>query len=886
MLLVTSATATPANKAALARHYEKFLPVSLNDCVTCHQPAKLDHAPENLDEFPHNPFGARLRQLGAELRADARKADIATRLKFIAHEDADGDGVSNEIELLLGHAPGDAADKPTRVELRGATARQRELEKFLASYRWQPFETVQRPPVPKTHNAKWVRNPIDAFIAAERDARKLKPRPEAAKEVLLRRVTLDLIGLSPTPEELAAFENDKLPDAYERVVARLLADPRYGERWGRHWLDIWRYSDWAGWAEGNQIRDSQPHIWRWRDWTVESLNRDKSYDRMILELLAADELVPEDTDALRATGFLVRNYKMLSREQWIEDTVKHTSQAFLGITMGCAKCHDHMHDPISQREYYQLRAVFEPHNVRTDRVAGEFDTKKNGLVRAFDADLKAATYFLPRGDDRHPDKSKVFEPALPVLWGGTLRIAPVHLPRFAAYPNKRDFVFRDQIAASETEVSKERAAMKKLKADAKATPEKIKAQEIKISIAEAQHASLVASIKAEQLEDEGKTESEEWKLTATDAATAQRQLAALDAKLKLHQAQVAQTDSQSKADAAAKAVEVAPEAEKATKKNAADAAAKAVEETKKKTVEAEKVFAEAEKQCAAPPTTSYKPRPQDTYPATSSGRRLAFARWITSAENPLAARVAMNHIWARHFGQALVPTVTDFGSKGQPPTHPQLLDWLAAEFMARGWSMKQMHRLIVTSSTYRMDSRPDAASAKIDPDNKYLWRMNSRRMEAELVRDNVLFVSGQIDATMGGPEVDCKQGLVSKRRSIYLRLAAEKEVEFLKIFDGPSVVECYERKPTVMPQQALALANSELVIEKSRALTATLAAEVGEDDARFVARAFERVLVRRARADEAKLCVDFLRKPAEAKLRARENLVLVLFNQNDFVTIR
>src|SRR5204862_6883381 len=208
----------------------------------------------------------------------------------------------------------------------------------------------------------------------------------ASKEVLLRRIYLDLIGLSPTPEEQSAFLNDRSPRAYEKVVDSLLDDPRYGERWGRHWMDVWRYSDWAGWSGGNQIRDSKPHIWKWRDWIVESLNADKGYDQMIVEMLAGDELAPEGANILRATGFLVRNYKMLSREQWLEDTVKHTSQAFLGVTLGCAKCHDHMFDPISQAEYYQIRAVFEPHQVRTDRIPGQLDTAKDGLVRVYDTE--------------------------------------------------------------------------------------------------------------------------------------------------------------------------------------------------------------------------------------------------------------------------------------------------------------------------------------------------------------------------------------------------------------------------------------------------------------------------------------------------------------------
>ena len=231
----------------------------------------------------------------------------------------------------------------------------------------------------------------------------------------------------------------------------------------------------------------------------------------------------------------------------------------------------------------------------------------------------------------------------------------------------------------------------------------------------------------------------------------------------------------------------------AAKKSAAEKASKDLEAAKKKTAEADKTLADAEKEFQAAPVTAYKPRSAETYPATSTGRRLAFARWIANRDNPLTARVAMNHLWLRHFGQGIVPTPADFGRNGRPPSHPQLLDWLAAEFMAQHWSMKAMHRLIVTSSTYRMASTLDEADAKIDPDNIYLWRMNSRRMEAEAVRDNLLYVAGDLDPARGGPDIDQNLGLTSKRRSLYLRIAAEKEVEFLKIF-GIGDGLCYDTK--------------------------------------------------------------------------------------------
>jgi hypothetical protein len=914
--------ATPANKAALEKHYDRFLAKPLARCTTCHLPNE-NKFPESLGEFPHNPFGDRLRKLGEELTAAGRKKDIPTRIALIVNEDTDGDGAANEAELLLGHNPGDAKDTPSAAELVEADSRRDDFTKYLTGYRWQPFEPVVRPAVPSIGNRNSeTKNPIDAFLAVERDALGLKARPEAPKEVLLRRVYLDLIGLNPTPEEQRAFLDDAWPDAYERLVDRLLDDPRHGERWARHWMDVWRYSDWAGWADGNQIRDSKPHIWRWRDWIVESLNADKPYDRMVTEMLAADELAPEDPDALRATGFLARNYKMLSREQWLEDTIKHTSQAFLGVTIGCAKCHDHMMDPISQREYYGLRAVFEPHQVRTDRLPGELDVAKDGLPRAYDA-TNAPTFVFVRGDERHPLTNTVIQPAVPAVLGGRLDVQEVKLPWLAANPDRRDFVIRDTVAASEKSVADAKAALVKSRGETNATPAKLREAELALDLAEKKHAALLAVVSTERsaphvVPPSGGTGTptsvtDEFtrslagtflppKGGTTNAVLLQRTAAVAEAKLKQHQAQTA----------------------------LANAATNKVDEAKKKLGEADQQFAAAVEAVAKPLDAAFKPRPAESYPATSTGRRLAFAKWLTEPRNPLTARVAVNHVWLRHFGRGLVPTPADFGRNGRPPTHPQLLDWLAAEFVKPEiadrssqigesgftpspishlpspppWSFRHLHRLIVTSAAYRMASTSGELAGSLpasdlppptslDPDNLYLWRMNSRRLEAEAVRDNLLHAAGTLDPARGGPDIDYKVALTSPRRSLYLRHAAEKQAEFLQIFDGPSVTECYERRPSVMPQQALALGNSELALHQARVLAARLVKESVGNDARLVELAFQRILARRPTDAERQSCVEFFGPaPVSAEVaeknfaRAAENLVLVLFNHNDFVTVR
>jgi hypothetical protein len=873
----THVGATPANRAALERHFDGFLIKRLRNCTTCHLPSDVKD-PQSLDDFPHNPFGHALAELGKQLKNQGKKRDIPTRIMLLASQDSDGDGVDNLTELLLGHNPGDAADVPTPAELREAQAKREEFAAFLKSYRWQPFEPATRPAVPTI--AEGGRNPVDAFLAEQRGSRHLSPSPEAPKLVLLRRAYLDLIGLNPAPAEMAAFESDDSADAYEKVVDRLLADPRYGQRWARHWMDVWRYSDWAGY--GPEVRDSQPFIWRWRDWIVESLNADNGYDRMLLEMLAADELCPNDDGALRATGFLVRNFKSLSREQWMEDTINHTTRGLLGLTMHCAKCHDHKFDPVTQEEYYRMRAIFEPHNVRTDFAPGSIDKKADGWVRAYDKDVAAQTLFYTRGDERTPDNARgPMTAGVPAALGGALHVQLIELPFRAAHPDRTMTVRRTLLAAANKTLQEARAKFTPMKDDAKLPQRQRSEAEANLSAAQARHDALAAVLGVEEIEDAGPKESASWKSAALATQSLQRRAAVAEASLALIAAQNVLEDARQRLDAAnARAATQPAEHKAAIAKATADLAAAGP-----KIEPAQKALSAAVAALADPPTTAYKPRATDDYPDTSTGRRLAFARWLVDAKNPLTARVAVNHLWARHFGQGIVPTVDDFGRNGRAATHPALLDWLACELMRNGWHMKPLHRLIVTSAAYRQSSLTSESALAIDPDDVWLWRFPTRRMEAELVRDNVLYASGQLDCAMGGAEIDQTQAMVTHRRSLYLRVAAEKEAELLKTFDGPNPNECYLRRPSVMPQQALALSNSQLVIEQAQVLAKTLAEKHADGDD-FIVEAFRHILARSPSDEERSACRAFL---AEAKVppdRAREDLLVVLFNHNDFVTIR
>lgn len=767
------------------------------------------------------------------------------------------------------------------------------------------YQSPERPPIPNVNNRAWVRNPIDAFIAAGHEKHALAPVADAPKHVLLRRVYLDLIGLPPTRAERDAFWQDKSPDAYRRVVERLLASPRYGERWGRHWMDVWRYSDWSGYRD--EVRYSQRHIWRWRDWIIESLNDDKGYDRMVVEMLAGDEAAPTDPDTLRATGYLVRSWYKFNRDVWLDQTVEHAAKAFLGLTINCARCHDHKYDPIAQADYYRLRAFFEPHEVRTDRVPGQADVIKDGLPRVVDAKPDTPTYLFIRGNEKMPDKEHPLAPGLPDVLSDGLEIEPVAMPLEAYYPALTPFVLdetRNQADADVTQavaaltkaneaLEKDRSRVAATGADA-AKPDpssdpaltaRVHLAEKQLAYAEAKRASLAARVEAERAKYKLRPYGDHahW---AKTAGGLERHATLCGAELSVLQAE----------QALAKA-EAADKPEDAKTKKAVTAATKTLEDARKKLTD------------ALTKTSSEYTRLGPVYPATSTGRRTALARWMTERDNPLTARVAVNHIWMRHIGEPLVAGVDDFGLRAQRPRHAALLDWLAVELIESGWRMKPLHRLILMSNTYRMRSDAGdnhASNRRIDPDNHGLWRMNRRRLEAEVVRDSMVHVAGNLDLAMGGPEIDQNLGQSSLRRSVYFRHAYEKQMKFLELFDAASVNECYRRSASVVPQQALALSNSALSFEQAR----LLARRIPQSTDAFIAEAFERVLSRSPSAAETAECRRFLTEqearltdatqltsfdgekssrvqPAVTpSLRARESLVHVLLNHNDFVTVR
>ncbi|QDV69570.1 Planctomycete cytochrome C [Rosistilla carotiformis] len=961
------------------------------------------------------------------------------------------------------------------------------------------FQPLARPEVPVIDDANWGRNPIDAWIAQGHQKNEIKPQSEADRVLLLRRLSFDLIGLPPTSEEIAAVVNDQSSDWYEKTVDRLLDDPRHGERWARHWMDNWRYSDW--WGLNAQLRNSQRHMWHWRDWIVESLNNDVPYDEMVRLMLAADELAPDDPAKLRATGFLARNFYIFNRHTWMDQTVEHVGKGLLGLTMNCAKCHDHKFDPIGHVDYYKMRAFFEPYLVRLDNVPGELDVNKDGIPRVFDALVDAPTYLFIRGDEAQPDKSKAIAPGVPKMFEfEELAIEPVDLPPEAWQPARHPWVLDDHLAAAQKRqqaslprVEKATTALENARKMAEGAspveesttpftpivedfatfddsrwqrgagewdlqPGRVKqtmdghnrsilqllekpprdfdasmrfrihgaggwrsigigfdapfaagdslnqsrqfvyasahagGPKVQVSYLDNGKSNYPSDGRAPadiQLETDytlrvqvrgnlinaslngepmvaSRTPSArvdgairlvtfdaiasilEFKLSALPAdvklressgATSVDPVVAAEFELALAKAQaaVAQADWESvqaraqamrtswESDDAAAIREQAVAAIRAEREHAVAKARAAVtaeqvsvaranadklKAAEKKLADAKKTLEKAEALAKAEvkdsdqftplkgakwtPTRfqfTGKDDPAVEFPQQSTGRRTALARWITDPRNPLTARVAANHIWTRHLGQPLVASTFDFGRNGNDPTHPELLDWLASELIDSGWNMKHLHRLIVLSSTYRMDSSLSGMEEQLakDPDNHHWWRRVPIRLESQAVRDAVLAVAGTLNETIGGPSVLPADQDKSHRRSLYFFHSNNEKNLLLSMFDEASVAECYQREQSIVPQQALALSNSRLVLESSQQIAAAIAADHPEDEA-FVRQAFLLLLGIQPTAQEIDDCQSALTAwrelPEGSDDSARGNLIWAIINHNDFVTLR
>lgn len=772
------------------------------------------------------------------------------------------------------------------------------------------FRPLVRPAVPQVVREDWGANPIDAFIAKRHEELGLTPQAPATKLEQLRRLSMDLTGLPPSPEDVIELQEQSQPDWYHRRVSGYLNDTAHAERWARHWMDIWRYSDW--WGLNDQLRNSQKHIWHWRDWIIESLDEDLPYDEMIRRMLAADELYPGDIEQLRATGFLARNYFLFNRHPWMDETVEHVSKAFLGLTTNCAKCHDHKYDPISQVDYYRLRAFFEPYHVRLDMLPGVTDLNSNGLPRVFDGQPDEPTYLLIRGQESQPDKSHALTPGVPdILNFAAIEIEPVTLPKEDWQPERRAWVAEnyrreaeEQVQQAEEKLALAReklrdAPMALIAGESHEADHNVLVAELTLAIAGAEQKSVEQRITAMQArwarEDlaEGVDTTSHMsreKAAAQAAALSERELAVARARLEQAAAEWAVgRAAEDKREAAQKRLTQA--------NNSLDKAQMQLAETSDNFT-----LLRGAEWSATRFQHSGRDDPAISFPAQSTGRRTALASWITDPRNPLTARVAVNHLWTRHFGRPLVESTFDFGRNGTPPSHPELLDWLAVELIENRWSMKHIHQLIVQSSTYRLSASNENSEHNLaqDPENRHYWRWQPNRLESQAIRDTLLALSGTLDRSQGGPPVSPEAQDNSTRRSLYFFHSNNERNHFLTMFDEALVKECYRREQSIIPQQALAMTNSRLVLEAAPRIARRLSEALGDAQEakghdQFISLAFAVVLGQAPDDAELQAVREAMQAwqalPEAARSGssvefARTQLIWVLLNHNDFVTLR
>jgi hypothetical protein len=646
------------------------------------------------------------------------------------------------------------------------------LETFTAEQRghWA-YQPVTRPEPPSVKEVDWIRNPIDRFILAGLESLGLSRSAPADRVALIRRLTFDLTGLPPRPEEVAAFLGDHRPDAYERLVDRLLASPHYGERWGQHWLDLAHYAD----SNGFELDAERPDAWRYRDWIVRAYNSDLPFDRFLWLQIAGDDLWPGDRDALVATGFCRCGPREVVGGNVIPEAKRQTELAeitstvgsvFLGLTIGCARCHDHKYDAIPSTDYYRLQSFFAASELTDVPIAGQQE----------ESSFEAA-------------KSAIDKKAAPLRQ----QVAALEAPYRAALKSQKLTKLSSHERAVMNTPEKDRTPAQKRLARGLETSMRITWEEVAAAVARnpADHARR-----------------EELKRAIYEIERALPRPPAHAMALVDSQSKAADTFVLRRGDFKNKGPKVAPR----------------------------------------PPGVLLASQPSGSFPASidprgeKSGRRAALARWLASPANPLSARVLANRLWQHHFGRGIVATPSDFGVRGEPPSHLELLDWLASELVAGGWRLKPLHRLMVTSAAYRQSSRPSAKLAAEDPENSLFGRMNRRRLDAEGIRDAVLAVSGELNPKMGGPgvlaplEKEIKDLIFTEaevvdlwpvdrdpfehvRRSLYLFRKRNVRYPLFDAFDAPDTQNaCPRRESSTHALQALVLLNSEFAAGRAKVL--------------------------------------------------------------------
>ncbi len=762
-------------------------------------------------------------------------------------------------------------------------------------WRW-PFETPKRSAVPGVQNDAWVRTPVDRFILARLDKAGLRPAPEAPRRTLARRLYLDLVGVAPSPAELDAYLSDETHGSYERLVERLLSDPRYGERWGRHWLDLVRYGETSGLEGDGAIGNA----WRYRDWVIQAFNTDLPYDRFVtLQLGGADEhSQTRNNYQLNIQGHVPLGFLRMApwdrsnlvaedvRANYLSEVTAATGSIFLGLSIGCARCHDHKYDPIPQRDYYRFQAFFNAIQVDNETVP------------------YADKAFAARAGAKVNEYKKLLEDGADKV--ALDRYETELLPKMiAAYrkaaegkPLGRDDLRLEIRRPSGVFTASERERYTAIREDAERTLDaeerKLLDDHEKVMLAELAARYARAGVDAMARFDVLTTievRNEAARQTSKVFTEAERRKhAELSQKLEVYQRRLgrwrttALTVKNVLGPPAGPMIAPTRILIRGDYRQPGDAV----------TPGFPTAFAGKE-ETAAMLTDRYRQYP-------TRGWRLTLARWIASRDNPLTARVMVNRIWQHHFGRGLVATPSDFGKNGERPTHPELLDWLAVEFMDRGWSVKDMHRLMLCSAAYRQEAEnAPMASNTADPDNRLLWRFERRRLEAEAIRDNILAASGRLNPEMSGPSMfpplpddladfarygrtggimwePNEKDADARRRSVYIFQRRSMPLPMMAAFDATVFSEsCDRRSVTTTPLQALSMMNGYLVHEESEHLARRIAREAGGARGAQVARAFEIVLNRTARPDELdKFSSPSISLPAVCR---------VLFNSNEFIYV-
>lgn len=726
---------------AKAKFFEQHVrPLLVKNCFECHAGEKIKGGLK-LDSIGHILTGG---ESGPAVTPE--KPDESLLIEAVRYESYEmppsGKLSDEEIEILVKWveigAPWPGGD---REAIPPATT-----EKITEEDRqfWS-FRPLSQAAPPQVANEEWVLNDVDRFILAKLTENGLTPTAEAEKTTLIRRLYFDLIGLPPTPSQIDEFLSDSSAEAYERLVDDLLSSPRYGEHWARFWLDLVRYAD----SDGYKKDDFRPNAWRYRDYVIDAFNTDKPFDQFTREQIAGDEIAPDDPLALAATGFLrcgIYEYNQRdTRTQWrdmLNDITDTVGDTFLGVGMGCARCHDHKFDPILQKDYFRLQAFFANIELEDDVPLAQPDARAH-----YEEQLHA---WKDATADIRARLAELEQPKLKALEHEMVMMFPDEIQELYYRPAAERTSLDNQIAhlVYLQVIDKQTTLATKFKGDDKKQWEAVKAE-----LAKFDH------LKPEPLPS-GRTISEYGKQ--------------------------------------------APEV---------------FIPSKERLGEVEPGF-----------LTIFDPQKADIVEiqeaVETSGRRTTLANWLTRENHPLTTRVIVNRIWKEHFGVGIVNSPSDFGHLGEEPSHPELLDWLAGQFVANNWSLKWLHRQIVTSATYRQNSRrSDDHAEQIDPDNRLLWRANIRRLTGEQIRDAQLAVAGTLKTSSGGPPAE----ISSSERSVYNKVMRNQVDPFLEMFDFPDrITSSPNRNITTSPSQSLLLINGEWSMQRA----IELAKRVHESDDR------------------------------------------------------